>query len=273
MRKLSVDEIRSIQVELLVKLSKLCEKYHLRYYLGGGTLLGAIRHKGFIPWDDDVDVMMPREDFDCLMKMGIRQNKKERIHIESFLTKGSPYPFIKLIDSHTLVKEKYMDKKHMIGVWIDIFPLDGLPEDMRIVKRLFHETRLCRFLLETAISEPGKGSTQYAAAAKNVLVPILRHIDTDALCNRMHVTAKSYRIEDVPYLGSLLWGYGPQERVPVSFLDPVMVKFEGIFFPGPSCYDQYLSQLYGDYMKLPPKNKRIQHGFDAWAIDGETRWF
>ena len=123
--------------------------------------------------------------------------------------------------------------------------------------------------LLTAYSEMGKGATWYAALAKRVLIPICKHLNTEKLCNKLNAISKEYPIDKSPYVGGFLWGYGPQEKMPKEFLEPVEVEFEGHMFPAPKCWDFYLTQLYGDYMQLPPENKRISHDFNVYMKENK----
>ena len=263
-KKLSAEEVRKIQIDLLLYLKKICEKNGLRYYLTGGTLLGAIRHKGFIPWDDDIDIRMPRNDFEKLLKIGARQKKDVRRRIVSWKTGETKYPFIKIIDTYTILKEHYMDEAFMTSVWIDVFPFDGMPEKDSIIKMRCAILNMYRTLFSATISEIGKGTTTFRKCVKRIIVPICRKLDTKRICDRMNQIASKYPIDTSPYVGQFLWGYGPCEKMPRDFLNPVFVEFEGHTFPAPGCWDYYLTSIYGNYMQLPPENQRINHGFDAW---------
>lgn len=267
MRKLSLDEVKRLELDLLVYFDKICKKNKLSYFLCGGTLLGAVRHKGFIPWDDDIDVLVPRKDFEKLLRMSRHQKQDSRYRIISWKSGDSPYPFIKLVDTKTVVKEKYYDEKYKINIWIDVFPLDGMPDDDKYIKRTFRKSWFYRTILFASISEKGKGVTFIARIAKFFLIPICKRISNKWLCDKINYISSRHDVESSPYVGGFLWGYGPQEKMPKSFLNPVDVEFEGHVFPAPECWDYYLSQLYGDYMTLPPKEKQEFHDFDAWIMD------
>ena len=262
MRKIGTDEVKQIELDLLIRLDEICKKNNLRYYLCGGTLLGAVRHKGFIPWDDDIDVLMPRDDFQKLLELP--DEKNDEVKKISWKNGESIYPFIKLVNTKTAIKEKYLDKEVLTSVWIDIFPLDGMPDSDRKIKKKFRRIKFYKTLLLTAYSEIGTGATWYSTALKYILIPICRRLNTVKLCDKLNRISSEYDINTSPYVGGFLWGYGPQEKMPKSFLEPCEVTFEGKKFRAPSCWDYYLKSLYGDYMKLPPEEKRKGHQFDVW---------
>ena len=262
MKKLSIEEIRKTELDLLCWFDTFCRERELTYVLCGGTLLGAVRHKGFIPWDDDIDVLMPRNDYDKLLAMGGFHEEYRRF--VSWRTGEIVYPFIKLMDMRTEVREKYMSGNLVSHVWMDIFPFDGMPDDDRYIRRRFRQIRRLRYLIYAAGGEAGKGSTRLAAAAKTILVPLLKRTDLQKVCEKMNRLSSAVPIEGAPYVGGFVWGYGPQEKMPRTMLETVPVEFEGHQFPAPACWDMYLTQLFGNYMELPPEDKRILHGFEAW---------
>lgn len=257
-------EIKKIELDLLLKFDEICKENNLTYWLCGGTLLGAIRHKGFIPWDDDIDVLMPRNDFDKLLELEEKQDKNNVEQIVSWKSGKSIYPFFKLINTNTVVKERYLSDKYTTGIWIDIFPTDGMPDDDKLIARKFKQIKFWKTILLTAYSELGTGASWYAILAKRILVPICQRLNTKKICDKINAISSEFPIDTSPYVGGFLWGYGPQEKMPKDFLETVYVEFEGHSFPAPKRWDYYLTQLYGDYMQLPPENKRIFHGFQAW---------
>ena len=127
MRKLTTHEVQKIEYDILVTFDQFCEANHLTYMLAGGTLLGAIRHHGFIPWDDDIDVIMPRNDYDRLLQLPktVIGNEQKKYEIWHWKNSGSHYPFIKIVDPDTYVKTDYIRQKREIPhIWIDVFPLE-----------------------------------------------------------------------------------------------------------------------------------------------------
>ena len=135
MKILNGTEIKSIELEILKEFNAFCQKNNLRYNLAGGTLLGAIRHKGFIPWDDDIDVCMPRPDFCRLISEYKGEDSKLKLVYRGI--DGYDAPFAKIIRTDTFVKNRFSSRETDKHLWIDIFPVDGLPENIEEVKKIY----------------------------------------------------------------------------------------------------------------------------------------
>ncbi len=274
MKKLSLDEIKKIELDMLLAFHNFCEENKLQYSLCGGTLLGAIRHKGFIPWDDDIDVFMPRPDYEKLRSLWSGKCITENYYLLDWKNpekkNGRPmmfYPFLKLIDLHTEVNAKDVSNKYYTGIWIDIFPIDGLPsskkETVKIYKKVWFWRQL--FSLHFCKKIIAKGFVQ--KLVKIPFVPIAKVMNGSNICKRLDELSLSFSYESSGFVGGIINGYGPQEKIEKKVLEPIAVEFEGHTLWGIKGFDTYLSNLYGDYMQLPPEEKRICHGFDAWVLD------
>lgn len=261
MRELIKREIMDIELEMLKVFSGLCDENNLYYTLSGGTLLGAIRHNGFIPWDDDIDVTMPRPDFERLQRMiqaGSLELPGHLRFISWFTDPRADIPFIKLIDTRTIVEEKYMAND--TALWIDIFAIDGCPDNEKKLKDQFRESKLIRNILFKKQTRAGTGKSRVKSTLKDIIRNSLKTIDGKWLCTRLDTISSKYSFESSMTAACIMWGYGPQERVnKEKWITPIEVEFEGCKFKAPSNYDEYLSNLYGDYMQLPEESKRISH--------------
>lgn len=264
MLKISEAEIKKCELEILLQVKKFCEDNKIKYYLAGGTLLGAIRHKGFIPWDDDIDICMPRKDYEKFV-YGFQNNKKE-LEVCSNLLGNMFIPFCKVYNKKTIVKSKFNHNKQQLGLWIDVFPVDGLPEDIDKVKDIYSKSNFYRTLLLLQDAKFGEGTTLFRKYAKCLLKPLANLYSKKRCVEKLEKIAKSNPYEVTKYVGAVTWGlYGADERMLKSeFEKSVELEFEGYKFPAFSCWDSYLRGLYGNYMELPPIEKRKTHNMTVY---------
>lgn len=269
---LTADEIKAEELAMLIEFDNLCKREGLRYSLAGGTLLGAVRHKGFIPWDDDIDVSMPRPDFDRLVEIARSGPLLEGRAFEPYSNSWEYPVFLKYINQGIAVDAHYENGEGRL--WMDITPVEGLSEDAHEVEQLYARSSRLQRILMFCKSDPNEGRTIIKRLFKRFLVPV---------ANSIGVFRRSIAILDglgrdcafgsTSWVGCTVWGlYGVGERYPYSgwkHLD--RLEFEGRRFNAISCWDIYLSGLYGDYMQLPPVNKRTTHEVLAWKVDDAQR--
>lgn len=270
MRRLSNFEIKKVELEILLEFHHFCSNHKLKYSLAGGTLLGAIRHKGFIPWDDDIDVCMPRPDYEKFLHIFYSENPN--IEIISSQNDGIYIPFAKMINRRYQTLQKYSFQTESKFIWMDIFPIDGLPDSFDESKNIYRKTSFYRTLYMLCDAKLGEGKSIVRKCGKYFLKPIANMIGKQCLNKKIESIALSYTYDEVNYVGSIAWGlYGIKERVKKTIfeLPYTDVSFEGHSFKAFGDWNEYLTRLYGDYMKLPPLDERVNHDMVVYDTEGE----
>jgi len=267
MKELTLQELKDIEFDILKTFDAFCKENNIKYYLSHGTLLGAIRYKKFIPWDDDVDLLIPREDYNKMIAMF---KDSERYHLFAFeKDQEYPYPFAKLCDMTTRKDEIGYDNRLGLGVDIDLFPLDAWDDDLAAAKKEVKYIRKNMSFLALAKTK----KTVASSALKRFVKKIMR-IFCKILGNKhfiKKILKASYKKDQAGnnYLGCKAWCvYGERGIIPAKvFADTVEIEFEGEMFPAPIDYDTYLTCLYGNYLPEPPKEKqKTHHTFKAYKL-------
>lgn len=248
-KELTIEECKKISLDILVDVADFCEKNNLRYFLSVGTLLGAIRHKGFIPWDDDIDIMMPRPDY----KKFIETYNNE--YYKVCKPSSGMFYYAKVYDSRT---EKYQinidyKKYKPIGVDIDVFPLDGIVNDEEIINRLYKKDCLLETLLR--LSNQPIFYRKNPIKCINRIIP--RIIGSKNLVKMIEKNAQTYAYDSSDYVIRMRWSpNGFTGALEKEIYDTEFADFEGRKFCIPKGYDKWLTRFFGNYMKLPPEEKR-----------------
>ena len=266
MKELTLQELRNIQFELLKHFKEFCEHNGIRYFICNGTLLGAVKYHRYIPWDDDIDVFLPRLDYDRLLEAFAEKNDNASYEIMSFgRTENYYYPFAKLIDTRTKLIEKNVCDINL-GVNIDIFPIDNIGNTPKEVSRNFAKMKKLRKKLNWARLNDYTSSSIVKKLAKIIISSGYKLVGAKRYCEKIIALGKANK-NDTEYIGNYIWGfYGTGEALPKKcFSSTVDVVFEGITFPAPVGYHEYLQGLYGDYSKEPPPEKqKTHHSFKAY---------
>ena len=267
---------REAQLEeknILDRVVNILDKYNLRYFLIYGTLLGAIRHKGFIPWDDDIDIAMPRPDYEKLQEI-VRNDKEllgNNMYFHSYELGNLNMPYTKVYNYNIRIDDWRYNDKYEKYLWIDIFPIDGFPSDDKKVEKMFKKASRWRKILMYR-KMVFKFLLSQKSFYKNVLKffsKIIFSIFPSRFASKRIISInKKNKYEDCDFVGDFVWGDGPQEKVEKYLYEEYIdVEFEGSKYKGLKHYDKYLSKTYGDYMKLPPEEKRKTHSFKAWRVN------
>lgn len=265
MKKIGNEEAQKIELDILTAFAEYCQLNGLRYFLAYGTLIGAVRHNGFIPWDNDIDVFMPRPDYEKMLSL-VQQNPiAENIHILDY-RKERTFPFAKAVDTRTVCAEHFLVTEENMGLYIDIFPLDGMPDSPGEQKKLFQKVHMLSRLYAGANYRFNTGSTNTIRLIKNILYPFFKLVDNRWVCEKLNTLCAQYPYDESEMVGNVVWGWGePQkEIVPRAYFASADGVFENQKFAIPAAYHELLTQYYGDYMQLPPVEERITHEFNAY---------
>lgn len=264
-------DIRPLQLrilKILLAVDKVCKEHNLRYYIMAGTMLGAVRHKGFIPWDDDLDIGMPRADYDLLMANAAAWLPEPYEAVCAENDKEYPLPFAKIQDAGTTLIER-MHLKYLGGVYLDVFPLDGVP-DSRLKQRLhFAKYEFYKRVLYLIHRDPykhGKGPSSW--------IPLLcRKLFTPT---GVQAAIRKIMVKYDFDQSALVCDYddGMKGIMPKEVLgSPTPILFEGEEVWGVENYDTYLVRKYGDYMTIPKQDKQRQHNFHYMDLNKPYRDF
>ena len=266
-------QIKEIELQMLSEIDCICKLLHIDYYLLGGTLLGAIRHQGFIPWDDDIDIGMFRDDYELFVsKAG--SLLPEGLFMQNYRTDDNMiFPFTKIRNSNTTyIEGRSRYSKMNQGVWIDVFPLDNYENNK--LKRSLNRFRIK--LINLRIGEEEfyeKKETTYWHKITKIMMTKLVHFKypklKDAVCKIDHIYS-STKYSD--YIVNNCGAYSEKEVLPRSwFGDGAEVEFNSHIYIAPSKYDLYLKHFYGNYMVLPPVEKRVSV-HDIYIVDLEKSY-
>lgn len=254
-------EIKSIQISILKDIDRFCKSNNIQYYLFAGSLIGAVRHKGVIPWDDDIDICMKREDYNYFFKTfnskGIPNRKAICLEYDEDYYSAAG----KVIDTRTSLIEA-VAKPCELGVFVDIFPMDYLPEKESDIKRLNFRISGYRKLVALKNIKILKERIWYKNVVLTIAQFLLKPIPMNHLLKRIASIAQTYKNDSTcTKLADIsVFTYGMKEvHERAEFATTVEMEFEGSMFSVPVGFDKVLQRMYGDYMKLPPKEKQVSH--------------
>lgn len=278
MKQIDIEELKQLQCDILYKIHIFCHENNIKYSLAYGTLLGAVRHKGYIPWDDDVDIMMLRADYDRFI-YNFSGAYPELSICAPELDLDYYTPYCNVWDNRTKLYENVCDNieydKHRgfdIGVKIDVFPIDAVPSGSK--QCLFVRTKILN-ALRWASSRP---LSFYLRSKINILFKIefcfFKFVSMFFGYKKIQKMIISFgrdynsKLKDSDRVDMVVFDYKKRDFSKKGFDHCMELPFEKFVFKAISNYDEYLSASYGDYMKLPPKDQQVpHHGFKAYWKD------
>ena len=264
---LTIRETQQAALEILHTVAQICEEKNFRYYLVYGTLIGAVRHNGFIPWDDDVDIMMPRPDYDKLIDY-LREHIGEYPHLEVFNRETCPaYPYmITRIsdDRYEIIMEN--EKPFGMGVFIDIYPYDGLGNDQKEAVRFGMKGDRLSSLCYQATRDHFAIETTTSFFRKCIKMPVYlfcRLCGKERFQDELEKLARVKPYDESRFVGCVIWlSWGVKDMYLRKWFEGyTYMPFEGYRFRVPADYDKILRHTYGDYMQLPPEEDRVGHQY------------
>ena len=266
MKKITHEELKQIQLGILDNIHEFCEKHGLAYFLSSGTLIGAVRHKGYIPWDDDLDIYMLRPDYDKFVRK-FSENPPENTRLRAL--ENCPeyqYAFAKVIDARTVLIEKAFGEKFELGVYVDVFPLESVPDKplffllwFGILTKL---KRLSSLALEARLRKTkffSNAKTPLRKIIKFAFYPLARAISYRVYLRIYDAIAKRHNAHS-KYVYNMSCGAGIHTCFRRSAISGTTnIEFEGKTYKTMIGYKEYLYATYGDFTQLPPAEKQISN--------------
>ena len=261
MRKIEdIQELRQIQMGILDEVHRFCGAHNLCYFLSSGTLIGAVRHKGYIPWDDDIDIYMPRKDYEQFLQTFRDDSGRYKV-VDTQKDSHYYYTFAKVIDLRTRMVEDETEG-YEIGVYMDIFPVDYVTDDMQERERVFNEKKLLYKIRRCKISKSNPLRSRLAYWVYKCWPLTVKQIEC-SIRKLIVLDTPTNTVCNMTEAGPKMKGCFPAEDIASS----VDIEFEGRMYKTMVGYKNYLERTYGDYMTLPPVEQRVTHHFEAYWLD------
>lgn len=260
--KFDIRKLHFAEIEILNYIVEICNKEELEYFLIGGTLLGAVRHKGFIPWDDDLDIAMPRNDYRKFINLFKEKYINEKYSID-YINNNKYYwlPFIKIRNNNTIYQEKWQkDYNGEKGIWVDIFPLDNASKKISVYLEI--QEYLIKKIKGLLYIKNLRQLKKEDVFLKKLMIKLVKKIPNGLLHVMIEVIMKSGNNRSNEYFVNFGSQYGikKQTHLKEKYLPAVELEFEGKWYKVPNDYDYVLKSIYGnEYMQLPPMEKRVTH--------------
>ena len=266
MKEININELKKIQVEILDYIDKFCKKNKINYWIDCGTLLGAIRHSGYIPWDDDIDIGMLRDDYDKFLRLFNNEDSKYKLlAVEN--NNDYYFAFGKVVDTNTVLFEPDEETGIKTGVYIDVFVYDNAPDDDKLVKEMYDKRDYYNKFRIAQLYPSLYDKTSFKKRIMRFFLNLyLKFLPKNYYTKKCIQNSKKYIYNNTKRVGN----FTSDAKIICDkhiFNSFIPVTFENKKYPAPVGYDEWLKAFYGDYMKLPPKEKQVSnHKFKAYYI-------
>ncbi len=260
-KKITSQEMMQIQIKILEYIIDICDKNNIEYFMIGGSLIGTIRHNGFIPWDDDIDIALLREDYNRLLNILLKTQNTQYKVIDKITQKDYFYPFFKVMDKTTILKEKKFKEIKEYGIYVDVFAIDGLPKEEKLLNKRYKKQKNLQRLIFLNNAKKIEEKNPIKKIGKQLLV-IYSHIignkrileQYDKVCTKYSAKKTEYAISNWPI-------YKKEKEIHKSknFYKMKKHKFESLEVKVPVNYDEVLKTTFNDYMNPPPEEERKSH--------------
>ena len=259
--------LQLVEIDILKKILEIIERHQLRYYMLGGTLLGAVRHQGFIPWDDDIDIGIPRPDYDRFLLYAVPELEAPyQLHTLQTNTGEYSYYYARVENTTVKVRRKVALKEVVIPSWVDVFPLDGVPDEglkrelwlqkVRFYKALYRASQHSYFGRSAALKKK-RPLPKEIIRRLFIRFQLEDRIDTQKAWKKLDHALRENDYESCNALANICGYWGPKEMFPKSYYqEGKLYPFEDLMLNGPVNYDAVLTQMYGDYMTPPPADQQ-----------------
>ena len=271
----NMDLLHKVDMDIVKEVVRICDAHNLTYFMLGGTMLGAVRHGGFIPWDDDIDLGMPRDDYEKFLKIAPKELPGHMKTVNYRTDRKFQYYITRVLDTDTkVIEERIGNDSKYTNASIDIFPIDGTPNNAFLRKIYFFRVLFHRALMSLCYKDSIDRKRKRSFKEK-VLLWVMERIPVEKLTTpykekcKIDKLLRSQKVEGSLYIGNIMGAYRTREIVPAYFYgEGAFYDFEDIQLRGMAKADAYLTYTYGDYMQLPPEESRKTH-FKILEIHGQ----